>query len=159
MQCSHYMRSLKIWATSCANTYREENHLLLTCGATMQHSFAFSMQELKQRLQTCHTRFAWIPAHSNPHKSNQSPLSLFILISMKVGCSNVACVPRYSHIDAFYLNESVLSGVSNVSLFGISHWMNVTIHNEFRLELHYQANVYRKCMLIFSLSGMGNMKS
>lgn len=102
-----------MWATSCANTYPEENHLLLICGATMQHPFAFSMHELRQRLQTCHTRFAGIPAHLSPHKSNQSLLSLFILISMKVGCSNVAYVPKYGHIDAFYLNEGVLPGVSN----------------------------------------------
>jgi len=68
LQCSYYMRSLKIWATSCVNTYPEKNNFLLTCGATMQHSFSFSMHELKQRLQTCHTKFAGIPACSSPQK-------------------------------------------------------------------------------------------
>jgi len=65
--------------------------------------------------------------HARVHKSHQSPLVLFILISMKVRCSNVACVPKYSHTDAVYLNESVLPGVSNESLCGISHWVNVTL--------------------------------
>lgn len=97
--------------------------------------------------------------HSSPHNSNLAPLPLFILISMEVECSGIACVPRYNHVKVFIEIKVKIPGVSNVSLFGISHWMNVTIPNKFRLESHYQAKVYRKCMLIFSLSGMQNMKS
>lgn len=48
----------------------------------------------------------WADTHSSPHNGNLAPLSLFILISMEVECSEVACVPRYNHTDPFYMNES-----------------------------------------------------
>lgn len=141
LKFSHYMWSLKIWATSCANTYPEENNLLLTASATMQHSCFLNTWAQAKAADLPHQVCRDCSTLESTYK--QSPFSLFILISMKAGCSNVACVPKYSHIVAFCLNDSVAPGVSNVSLFGISHWINVTTHNEFR---HWNCIIKSNCI-------------
>lgn len=152
--CSFHIKSLEIWASiKCANTYPEENHHLTRDPTAIQHSFAFlSEWGAAKAAELTPTQVHIIAMWHLSHSSSWS--------AWKDSAVMLHVSPNTT-ILMFFIKMKVrkLPGVSHVSLCGISHWMNVSIHNEFRLEFHYHAKVYRKCMLIFSLSGMWNMKS